>query len=80
MQVDTEFKLKDIKETSRSWEGKTEGCKRELKELNKKYQEHIEQSVPILLCAHVTVCLLLRMNYDDQHGQDAIKCSQITTS
>lgn len=55
MQVDTEFKLKDIKETSRVWEGKTEGCKRELKELSKKLQEHIEQSVPIPLCAFVSV-------------------------
>lgn len=43
MELDTEFKLKDIKETSRSWEGKTEGCKRELRELSKKLQEHIEQ-------------------------------------
>lgn len=42
-EVDAEFKLKDIKETSRLWEGKTEGCKRELKDLSKKLQDHIEQ-------------------------------------
>ena len=47
MQVDAEFKLKDMKETSRLWEGKTEGCKRELKDLSKKLQDHIELLVPI---------------------------------
>ncbi|KAG0607985.1 hypothetical protein M758_8G069200 [Ceratodon purpureus] len=43
MEVDAEFKLKDIKETSRLWEGKADACKRELKDLSKKLQDHIEQ-------------------------------------
>lgn len=41
--VDAEFKLKDIKETFRSWDAKTLSCKREAKDLEKKLQDHVGQ-------------------------------------
>ena len=41
--VDAEFKLKDIKETFRSWDAKTLFCKREAKDLEKKLQDHVGQ-------------------------------------
>ncbi|XP_024402503.1 structural maintenance of chromosomes protein 4 [Physcomitrium patens] len=43
VELDAEFKLKDIKETARLWEGKAEALKREYKELSKKLQDQIEQ-------------------------------------
>ena len=43
VQVDAEFKLKDIKETFRSWDAKTLFCKREAKDLEKKLQDHVGQ-------------------------------------
>lgn len=43
VQVDAEFKLKDMKETFRSWEAKTLSCKREAKDLERKLQDHVGQ-------------------------------------
>lgn len=43
VQVDAEFKLKDIKETFRSWDAKTLSCKKEAKDLEKKLQDHVGQ-------------------------------------
>ncbi|KAG0558584.1 hypothetical protein KC19_10G039500 [Ceratodon purpureus] len=43
MEVDTEFKLKDIKETCRLCEGKKDSFNKEMKGLSKKLQNHVEQ-------------------------------------
>ncbi len=43
MQVDMEYKLTDIKELARSGDARTEAYKRDVKDLQRKLHEQIEQ-------------------------------------